>query len=706
MPIRVSCTHCRAAFNLADDMLGKKVRCRDCSEIFTVTQLRKGERREDDDDAPRRRITTESRRPKPATRPSRRDRDAEDDNDRSARPAAASNGTLLVVLACVGGGVLLLGLAGLLIVALKPKGPAPAVAKGPPPVIAQPNPNPVNPNPNPINPNPINPNPRPRPNPNPNPVNPPPKKPPPQPVAWQGAVDPPAQPSKEPGNPMQTIAAPNSAKLLFTHRASPYVSVGSNHSARDVREIWNLETMQKIGTIPGQLTLSEPTHLSPDGKYLASRKSGAGTTVQVFATANGQQVQTIEVAPTFLPMPLVEFAGPDQLVTVTTNVLDKQIQVWDLKTGAAVRQIKLPAAPFEARAYAVSPAGRYLACVDQGKLSIYDLSTGASAGESVAPRKPGALGGSAPTLAFSPDGLELAALFDHPAPQVVVWDLAKGAVVKNHELARNLRQLVPPSTTYQHNSLEWLPDRSGWLLYGFFLVDAVSGAPVWTVPATLESGFTAGPRRLLSTKHLAMATGKGKDRQVQIVSLPRNLIDAGVKTARAGENPLTGNKPPGTTADLSNARQLPPANGTVPWKVEPDGLPARKLVKQPIPLDGAENPHVFFAGKAAQAAVVSSVASTDRVRGRQLHVNRYDLTNGQSLGGMDLFSVVRQGNGELAGGLDPDGTCLVLVEPQERKRVDLWSLAAGKHVVGFTPYAGDGKVRLGGPPGRQATSDA
>ena len=190
-----------------------------------------------------------------------------------------------------------------------------------------------------------------------------------------------------------------------------------------------------------------------------------------------------------------------------------------------------------------------------------------------------------------------------------------------------------------------------------------------------------------------MATGKGKDRQVQIVSLPRNLIDAGVKTARAGENPLTGNKPPGTTADLSNARQLPPANGTVPWKVEPDGLPARKLVKQPIPLDGAENPHVFFAGKAAQAAVVSSVASTDRVRGRQLHVNRYDLTNGQSLGGMDLFNVVRQGNGELAGGLDPDGTCLVLVEPQERKRVDVWSLAAGKHAVGFTPYAGDGKVR-------------
>ena len=38
MPILATCRHCGASFNLADTMLGKRVRCRQCEKIFTVEE--------------------------------------------------------------------------------------------------------------------------------------------------------------------------------------------------------------------------------------------------------------------------------------------------------------------------------------------------------------------------------------------------------------------------------------------------------------------------------------------------------------------------------------------------------------------------------------------------------------------------------------------------------------------------------------------
>jgi hypothetical protein len=112
----------------------------------------------------------------------------------------------------------------------------------------------------------------------------------------------------------------------------------------------------------------------------------------------------------------------------------------------------------------------------------------------------------------------------------------------------------------------------------------------------------------------------------------------------------------------------------------------------------------LFANKSAQVAVLSLVAPTDLLRPRQLHVDRYDLSNGQALGGLDLQGVTKQevqgvtrhGPIEIAGDLSPDGEALAVIDPQEEKRVDIWNLATGKPQVSFQPLrAGeDSKVRF------------
>jgi WD40 repeat protein len=695
MPIHVSCSHCDAGFNLADGLLGKRVRCRNCSQIFVVKPDNgKGETPKPKDKAGTKGITTEahpsnnvaapSSRPKKAAAPPARRRDREDgDEDDRRRPVwrGPSNWLVVFVLICVAGGVLVLGLGGLLFYVLFGQSSPAPVAKNPPASNTRPNPNQNKPDPNKPDPN------------KPDPNNP--KDPPPPPQTWLAAVDPPAQPLKEPADPKKTIPALNSVNVLFPTRTSPFVAIGSNNFDRDIREIWNLESGQKTGALVGKLGVIDPIFLSPDGKYLAGRTLGNGTTFDVFATANGQKVQHIQVDPQIVPLTLTDFAGPDQLVTVKNKGQAMQIQVWDLKTGQAMQQINLTKLLFDPKAFAVSPGGRYLAILDDGKLLVYDLTRGSKTGESLVPHKPGTFVSGPKAMAFSPDGAELAVLFDIPVPQLLVWDMATGEVSKNHELPKDMKSLVPASMTYIHNNLEWVPDRSGWLLYGFFLVDAVSGVPVWTVPSKLEIGFP-GPRQLLSPKHLAMTTGNGNNRQIQILELPRNQIDQAVEAARKGNNPDPAQGLPVTAADWSGVRQLPQMDGIPVWNVAGDALPEKKLVQQPIPLKGkgSEISQILFAGKAAQAAVVSVIAPTDPLRPRQVHADRYDLANGQALGSLNLFGVKTQGMVDLVADLSPDGSCLALIRPFNKKRVDLWSLANGKHLVGLLPYEKEGDPKL------------
>src|SRR3954447_394430 len=81
MPLQITCPNCQAQFNVADQVRGKKVRCKVCQEPFTARE------EEVEEERPRARRASEDRlhaEPRPARAP--RPPLAEEEEDDRARP--------------------------------------------------------------------------------------------------------------------------------------------------------------------------------------------------------------------------------------------------------------------------------------------------------------------------------------------------------------------------------------------------------------------------------------------------------------------------------------------------------------------------------------------------------------------------------------------------------------------------------------------
>ncbi|HTU21004.1 MAG TPA: outer membrane protein assembly factor BamE [Gemmataceae bacterium] len=98
MPVKIFCPHCATSYSLAETQIGKKVRCKHCSEGFVVAD--------------------------PSERPRSRDDDYDDDRDEPRRPRRKKKGmptglliglgigVFVLLLGCLGGGGVLLWLYG------------------------------------------------------------------------------------------------------------------------------------------------------------------------------------------------------------------------------------------------------------------------------------------------------------------------------------------------------------------------------------------------------------------------------------------------------------------------------------------------------------------------------------------------------------------------------------------------------------------
>ncbi len=697
MAIRADCPECRRSYNLADELLGKTIRCKGCSHVFVVEERPA----EGPDELVAEAIASEPRRARPTSRvaparsrdreeeepPRRRPRDEDEDRGRE-REGGGPNVALLVGL--IGGGAaLLLVLGGALTWALFSRSPAAPAPAPPGELVRGPNPGGVRPAPVVrLGPGGVE---------RPPAVRPDPKDVRPAPLAWSVRPDP-GPVLKGPVDPNGVIPLGPSVPFLYPTRPSPYVAIGQNVTERDARQVWDLETMKQVGTIAGKLASNSAHVLSPDGKYLAGRVwKPTGTLIEVVFADNGRTAQLLPMDKGFAVGGLIDFAGPDQLVVTGSLLVNPVIQVWNLKTGELVRQINSPRFPPDPKTgAAMSPGGRHLAWLDANRVVFCDLAEGKIVGDLPVPA--GAGFRTSKGLAFSPDGTELAVLFEGAQPQVVLFDVAKGKWAKTIDLAKGVHKLAPTSRLYGGPALLWLPDRSGWLAFGHFLIDNPSGGVVYVLPNNLEVGFPT-QRQVLSKDHLAVATGKLGARQLQILTLPRAQIDLAVKAVRAGGDPSTASLPGLVPADWSAVRQVPPASGALAWKAVPDGLPARKLTAGPIalPVKGTAIERVVFAERAAQAAVLSQTAAEGPTNQRQFRVERYDLTNGEALGGVDLFSSPKAPFGvrqTLAAGLSPDGGLFAAVEPGSGRRIDVWSLAEKKHLVGWVPHPKDKEVKI------------
>lgn len=708
MPIRCRCPGCKTPYELAEQLAGKKVRCKKCQTSFAVPAPARAKEEpplvEEIEEvldaelaAPEDGVQTSPRTRRPATPPRAGDRRRPD--ERTDRPRGRRNdeddydrhdgeGTPVGLIVGIVAGVMVLLLIGLglgLWLFLKPSpAPAPVVAAKDLPVGQAPQ----------FQPPQFQPPPQPKP-----PLGPPPgpAAPPPVAVTWKVRPDPLKDAPAEPAGPLPAIPVGGfQSKVLFPSSPSPFVAVSRTGPPQETLEVWNLQTSKRVGTvILGNIHNDEV--LSPDGAYLASKPLGPKATIEVFSVADGRSVK-IDVEDKIVHLYPSDFAGSGRLLTAKGVLGEVLFQVWDIQTGKAVCQFQVAAHP-DAKARTFSPGRKYLAFPhrDGKKVLVYDLTSGEPAGEAVSPADFGFVHYRA--LAFSPDGKTLAGLAQAGAKaQFITWDVTTGQPTV-HDLDQDPQFQAQNALGYDGLPLEWLPSGTALLAYGQLLLDAQTGKVIWTLP---REALDSSPRRVIAGRTLACVKGDNRAKALVLEALPKDRIDTAAQAVREGKDPAATVLPPATPADWSAARNLPPPAGAAPWKAAPDPAPAAKgkLAAQPIPLKGHSSDLqaiLFSRPDVAQAAVLTAAAADNVSPRKQVRVDRYDVAGGQLLGGADLFAVeMPKGKPlNLIADLSPDGARLAIAEPRDERRVDVFSLADGKHVAGWLPYEkeADPKVR-------------
>jgi hypothetical protein len=705
MAIPVTCRDCGASYQVGDQLDGKKVRCKECDAVLLV-----------DSEAPPRRAAARPAKPRRAEesrirsssperpeRPQRLRRDRDDDDDDAPRrfKKKQSGVPLALILCGVGAAILLLlgGVVLVVILALRtsasiPATPVATVTVAPLPMPVQPNQDP-NQNPQPA------PNPFAQPNPFPpaNPLFPPPAIPAPQQAApltaWQVQPDPLPAELAPPDNPKGTIPVAGLVRLvLYPSSSSSFVAVAGKVGFMEDREVWNLKTMKRFGAgIP--IAPSMNAALSADGAYMAAPAFvGGKTAVDVWNVANGKNGKIIVDEKPGAP-PEVDFAGPDQVLTAKHQQNEVQVQVWNVKNGTEVRSFKA-ASRAERRQWAFSAGRKYLALFGNtyDRIMVFDLTTGRPAGDLAFAANFQFQG-----MGFSPDGKSFAALFGMgQSSRLQIWDVVTGQSTGEHTLEN-----VPQNTySYEGQAVEWLQD-GGLMLFGQWLVDPKSGGVYWKIPTDAADNAA---RRFFGSGCVAYVKGEAFKKSLLFEALAADRIAAARKATGEGQDPDSAAMPAVQAADWAKVKELPAPAGVVEWKAVADTAPAAKgmLGKTPIPLTGkaADIQRILFSRPDVGQAAVLSVPEAAGLSARlQVRVERYDLSDGKHLGGADLFEAEfpkeipgRPQSRALDADLSPDGTLLAVREPKTGKRIDVWSMAEGKHLVGWLPYEKEGDSRV------------
>jgi WD40 repeat protein len=291
------------------------------------------------------------------------------------------------------------------------------------------------------------------------------------------------------------IPVDGNSHVTFGPAGCPVIVCG-NH-------VWNIRDGAIQVELDGKVEHNALTALSDDGKYFAAAmksKNQEETPVCVWSTESGQKVCEIPGTPNRYA-DMIVFSRNKYLILGGRSSSD--FRVWDIEEAKEGKPIDVKAKRIEQGKAAFSADGELFLAVVNDKLTLFRTATGkpvtvmspprrmvrgaapvASAPAAVAPKpvrgKPAPIPAGDPfdavfvyawmqALKFSPDGTEIAAVSTHPNPRLIVWD-TKGKLLFDEPL-------MLPSMAFWEHSLQWLPDKSGWLVSGH-IVDRESKRPV------------------------------------------------------------------------------------------------------------------------------------------------------------------------------------------------------------------------------------
>ncbi len=484
----------------------------------------------------------------------------------------------------------------------------------------------------------------------------------------------------------QTMAVPLDigASLYLPSTASPFFASGGVSRPTDALTVYDTRTKQPVGAIRGKTDLQPPVALSPDGKFIAGQ-SGFKSVIDVYDFSTGKGTRTFD--PKTLQIQAVDFGADDEVVVVCSapNLTEKVLQTWSLTSGTMTRSITLPKQTIGQPFMALSP-GRHLAAVAAGNnVWVYRLADGKLLGARPIPKLADKNNYTEYTtcdgLAFSLDGTELAALLrTSQRTQIAAWNVATGKLEQNHEVTDTLGNWVGASHT---NNLEYLPDGRAWLIHSNFVIDRQSGSTLLQFHPLNQSRMSK--LRILPNDLVVMVSdGQAGKKSAITTPFDRAAYDAAAQAARGA-----GSGAAAKVGDRSGVKPIAAA-GNPTWAVTADPVIAGKPFAASIPLKTpGQVVHGVAAGspESAQFATVSIVEVKTPFLRKVARWDRYDFSNGQSLGAVELGTVKNVSFGTpIEAALSPNGERIAVRSIAEPNRVDVWS-SDGKPLGGFLAAA-------------------
>jgi WD40 repeat protein len=461
--------------------------------------------------------------------------------------------------------------------------------------------------------------------------------------------------------------------LALPSTPSTLVAVNSRDTGLYLLDI---RSKKRVGPIKSSdIGYGRPAVISPDGDLVAITPSSAP--VQIWSLRKKTKLNEIKFGGRGSEpyIHFATFAGPNRLV-VSMGYNGGLVIVNPHKgTEIAAIETKLTSS-IDEKSVAISPCGTYVAVAGSfAPVRIFDTRNGALAGELVRDKDYDSY--SCESLAFSPDGSELAALLSGNV--ISCWSMKNGKPVELHKID----DLGYLSDRDSYTKLEFMPGKKGWLLGGRVMVDRPKGRMVWK--SKEENSDGPWPLRMLDENRMLSLSGKSKDCRIVTTKMPWEEVEKATAIVEKGGEATDIGMPPLTVAK-SGGRKLKLPDEPRRWSVPKDTFkgPELKQARFSLPkhVRTYDPPRIAPQGGRAILSFYT-LEKSGRLNTSLAAYRQFDLSSGKQQDEIlpDFESK------PLDVGLD--GSKLVLATSKKEDRIDIYAFDGAKHLVGFRPYSSE-----------------
>ena len=277
---------------------------------------------------------------------------------------------------------------------------------------------------------------------------------------------------------------------------TPYLLTSVTVTGGVERRVFDLTSSREIGHWTNRIVAGHTEQVSPDGQLVCLQESSAPPKLQIVDAKSGQTVQEI-ASPDLFRAAHVAFIGPKQLLVLTPRTAERgpdktqRCLFFDASTGKETHRFEREFQFAGADQIAISPNGKYLLAKGKEKsIEILESTTGAQLC-ALDLKNEGFQFGQIHSVAFSPDGKQIAVLEQQPlvALRLYLIDPATGAISRKVDLHGGPTSLGAPREMELKQPLVWFPNGRYVLIGKLLAVDITTGRRVWQAQGPQSTRF-------------------------------------------------------------------------------------------------------------------------------------------------------------------------------------------------------------------------